>query len=231
MVFLPLKDDNPLKIISFQYGTLMLFAINLLVFIWQDSLVETELVQVAMSGGLVPSLILSGAKLPADFNALPTEVTLVTYMFLHGDWWHLAGNMLFLWIFGDNVEDAMGHIRFVLFYLICGVAAGLAHAFANPGSEGPLIGASGAIGGVVAAYLVLYPRVKMWVLAFGRIPLKIPAYLMVGAWLAFQIFQVWFQDNSDTAWWAHIGGFVAGFVLVFIFKRPGQRLFAGAPAT
>ena len=229
MVFLPLKDDNPLRIISFQYGTLMLFAINLYVFIWQDSLVETELVRVAMAAGLVPSLILNGASLPVDFHALPTGITLVSYMFLHGDWWHLAGNMLFLWIFGDNVEDAMGHVRFILFYLICGVVAGLAHAFANPGSAGPLIGASGAIGGVVAAYLVLYPRVRMWVLAFGRIPLKIPAYLMVGVWLAFQIFQVMIQDNSDTAWWAHIGGFLAGFVLVFVFRRPGQQLFAGAP--
>ena len=148
-------------------------------------------------------------------------------MFLHGDWWHLAGNMLFLWVFGDNVEDAMGSLRFLFFYLFCGVIAGLAHALAHPVSEGPLIGASGAIGGVVGAYLVLYPRVKMWVLAFARIPLKIPAYLMVGAWFAFHIVSVFAQVESDTAWWAHIGGFVAGLILVFIFRRPGQRLFAG----
>lgn len=230
MVFLPLKDDNPLRIIQFQYATLLIFAINVFVFIWQDSLPEVELVSVAMSGGLVPSVFLNGAKLPPEFANLPTEVTLITYMFLHGDWWHLAGNMLFLWVFADNVEDAMGFFRFILFYLLCGIIAGLAHAFANPGSDGPLIGASGAIGGVVGAYMMLYPRVKMWVLAFGRIPLKIPAYLMVGAWIAFQLFSVWMQDQSDTAWWAHIGGFLAGVALVFIFKRPGQPMFAGAPA-
>jgi len=231
MVFLPLKDDNPLRIIQFQYATLLIFAINVFVFIWQDSLPEIELVSVAMSGGLVPSVFLNGAKLPPEFANLPTEVTLITYMFLHGDWWHLAGNMLFLWVFADNVEDAMGFFRFILFYLICGIIAGLAHAFANPGSDGPLIGASGAIGGVVGAYMMLYPRVKMWVLAFGRIPLKIPAYLMVGAWIAFQLFSVWMQDQSDTAWWAHIGGFLAGVALVFVFKRPGHPMFAGAPAS
>ena len=231
MVFLPLKDDNPLRIIQFQYATLLIFAINVFVFIWQDSLPQMELVSVAMSGGLVPSVFLNGAKLPPEFANLPTEVTLITYMFLHGDWWHLAGNMLFLWVFADNVEDAMGFFRFILFYLICGIIAGLAHAFANPGSDGPLIGASGAIGGVVGAYMMLYPRVKMWVLAFGRIPLKIPAYLMVGAWIAFQLFSVWMQDQSDTAWWAHIGGFLAGVALVFVFKRPGHPMFAGAPAS
>lgn len=230
MVFLPLRDDNPLRIIQFQYATLLIFAINVFVFIWQDSLPQMELVSVAMSGGLVPSVFLNGAKLPPEFANLPTEVTLITYMFLHGDWWHLAGNMLFLWVFADNVEDAMGFVRFILFYLICGIIAGLAHAFANPGSDGPLIGASGAIGGVVGAYMMLYPRVKMWVLAFGRIPLKIPAYLMVGAWIAFQLFSVWMQDQSDTAWWAHIGGFLAGVALVFVFKRPGHPMFAGAPA-
>jgi membrane associated rhomboid family serine protease len=231
MVFLPLKDDNPLRIIQFQYATLLIFAINVFVFIWQDSLPEMELVSVAMSGGLVPSVFLNGAKLPPEFANLPTELTLITYMFLHGDWWHLAGNMLFLWVFADNVEDAMGFIRFILFYLLCGIIAGLAHAFANPGSDGPLIGASGAIGGVVGAYLMLYPRVKMWVLAFGRIPLKIPAYLMVGAWIAFQLFSVWMQDESNTAWWAHIGGFLAGVALVFVFKRRGHPMFAGAPAS
>ena len=228
MVFLPLKDDNPLKVISFQYATLLLIAINVFVFIWQDSLVEAELVRIAMSAGVIPTSLLGNAKLPAEFALLPPEVTLLTYMFLHGDWWHLAGNMLFLWVFGDNVEDAMGFFRFLLFYLICGVVAGLAHSYANPGSEGPLIGASGSIGGVVAAYVILYPRVKMWALAFGRIPLKVPAYLAIGAWFAFQIFSVWVQDNSDTAWWAHIGGFLAGVVLVFVFKRSGQSAFGGA---
>jgi membrane associated rhomboid family serine protease len=230
MVFLPLKDDNPLKVISFQYATVLLMTINLLVYIWQDSLGEVELVRVAMSAGVIPLSLLGDARIPAEYAMLPPEVTLLTYMFLHGDWWHLAGNMLFLWVFGDNVEDAMGFFRFILFYLLCGVIAGLAHALANPDSEGPLIGASGAIGGVVAAYVMLYPRVRMWTLAFARIPLKIPAYLMIGAWFGFQIFSVLALDGGDTAWWAHIGGFVAGLGLVILFKRSDQQLFGGAPA-
>jgi membrane associated rhomboid family serine protease len=228
MVFLPLRDDNPLRIIQFQYATLLIFAINVFVFIWQDSLPQMELVSVAMSGGLVPSVFLNGAKLPPEFANLPTEVTLITYMFLHGDWWHLAGNMLFLWVFADNVEDAMGFVRFILFYLICGIIAGLAHAFANPGSDGPLIGASGAIGGVVGAYMMLYPRVKMWVLAFGRIPLKIPAYLMVGAWDCVPAVL-----GLDAGPERHglvgpiLAGSSLGVALVFVFKRPGQPMFAG----
>jgi membrane associated rhomboid family serine protease len=229
MVFLPLKDDNPLRFIPFQFATFLLIAINVLVFVWQDSLSEAELVSVALSGGLVPRVIVGGAPLPPALMELPVEVTFITYMFLHGDWWHLLGNMLFLWVFGDNVEDAMGSFRFILFYLFCGVLAGVAHAVAFPVSDGPLIGASGAIGGVVGAYLVLYPRVKMWVLAFARIPIKVPAYLVVGAWLAFQILSLFIQADSNTAWWAHIGGFAAGVVLVLIFRRPGQKLFAGAP--
>jgi len=183
MVFLPLKDDNPLKFIWFQFTTVTLIAINVIVFIWQSSLGEQGLVSIAMSAGVIPQLLLGEAKLPAELAALPPWVTLVTYMFLHGDWWHLIGNMLFLWVFGDNVEDAMGPFRFLIFYLLTGVVAGLAHAYANLGSEAPLIGASGAPAGVIGAYIMLYPRVKMWSLVLMRIPLKLPAYWVIGAWM------------------------------------------------
>jgi membrane associated rhomboid family serine protease len=150
-------------------------------------------------------------------------------MFLHGDWWHLIGNMLFLWVFGDNIEDAMGAIRFFFFYIFCGIAAGLAHAYANVGSEAPLIGASGATSGVVGAYLILYPRVRMWVLAFMRIPLKVPAYLMIGAYIVTQFAFIFMGVQDNTAWWAHVGGVIAGMFFVFFFRRPGTPLFAGAP--
>lgn len=229
MVFLPLRDDNPLKVIPFQYATVTLILINTIVFMWQDTLGETSAVRVAMSAGLIPTTLLGGARLPAEFAFLPPEATLLTYMFLHGDWWHLIGNMLFLWVFGDNVEDAMGTFRFLIFYLLCGVAAGFAHAYANVGSEAPLIGASGAIGGVVGGYLMLYPRVRMWSLAFMRIPLKLPAYLVIGAWLATQAFFILTKVEDGTAWWAHVGGFVAGLLLVVIFKRADQPLFGSAP--
>ena len=228
MVLLPLKDDNPLKFIWFQFATVTLIVINVAVFAWQQSLGEAGLVTVAQTAGVTPVLVF-GAKLPAWLGSLPSEVTLVTYMFLHGDWWHLGGNMLFLWVFGDNIEDAMGPIRFVLFYMLTGVAAGLAHVYMNPGSEAPLIGASGAIAGIIGAYLMLYPRVRMWSLAFMRIPIKLPAFVVIGAWVATQVFFVYAGIQDGTAWWAHIGGFVAGVLLVVIFKRGDQPLFGGAP--
>ena len=150
-------------------------------------------------------------------------------MFLHGDWWHLIGNMLFLWVFGDNIEDAMGSIKFLIFYLLTGIAAGLAHVAMNVGSEAPLIGASGATSGIVGAYIMLYPRVRMWSLAFMRLPLKLPAWVVIGAFVATQIFFVVYDIQDGTAWWAHLGGFAAGVVLVDLFKRSDQPLFGGAP--
>ncbi len=229
MVFLPLKDDNPLKFIRFQFATVTLILINVAVFVWQDSLGESGLADVANAAGIVPISVFGGAKLPEWLGQLPSETTLVTYMFLHGDWWHLIGNMLFLWVFGDNVEDAMGSIRFTAFYLLSGVAAGLAHIYANVGSDAPLIGASGAIAGVIGAYLMLYPRVWMWSLAFMRLPLKLPAFIVIGAWVATQIVFVALGIEDGTAWWAHLGGFVAGVVLVVVFKRSDQPLFGHAP--
>ena len=140
-------------------------------------------------------------------------------MFLHADWMHLIGNMAFLYVFADNVEDAMGHWRFLFFYLACGVVAGAAHALMSDGSAAPLIGASGAVAGVLGAYLVLYPRARVWVLIFLRIPLRIPAYWALGGWIVWQLFQVYLSDEqSNVAWWAHIGGFGAGLLLVFIMR-------------
>lgn len=229
MVFLPLKDDNPLRIIPFQYMTIALIVINVVVFMWQDSIGQKGLMDVAVNAGVVPTSLFGASKLPPGFGFLPPEATLVTYMFLHGDWWHLIGNMLFLWVFGDNIEDAMGSLRFLFFYLFCGIAAGLAHALANIGSDAPLIGASGATSGIVGAYLMLYPRVRMWVLAFMRIPLKIPAYLVIGAFIVTQVAFVLSGIEDNTAWWAHLGGLAAGVVLIIGFRRPGTPLFAGAP--
>jgi len=230
MVFLPLKDDNPLKFIWFQVSTVTLIVVNVAVFAWQATLGDPEFAAVVYQAGVVPVSVFGGGPSGEILWNLPSQTTFVTYMFLHGDVWHLAGNMLFLWVFGDNVEDAMGSIRFVLFYLLAGVAGGVAHAYADVASPAPLIGASGAIAGVVAAYLVLYPRVWMWSLVFMRIPLKLPAYIVIGAWLATQIVFIVSNIEDGTAWWAHVGGFAAGAVLVFVFRRPGQPLFGGSPA-
>ena len=156
---------------------------------------------------------------------MPEGYTLLTYMFLHGDILHLLSNMLFLWVFGDNVEDAMGHIKFIVFYLVCGIAGGLAHSLALPASKLPLIGASGAVAGVIGAYLILHPRVMVWVLAFRFIPLRISAAWVLGVWVATQLFMVLLNQPDQVAWWAHIGGMVAGAILILFMRRPGVPLF------
>src|SRR5262249_37714187 len=146
---------------------------------------------------------------------------------LHADWMHLIGNMLFLWVFGDNVEDAMGHLRFLLFYVVCGVAGGLAYALLGPqASETPLVGASGAVSGVIAAYLVLYPRVRVWILLFWRIPLPVPALWCLGGWILLQFWQLVFgSGETQVAWLAHVGGLTTGAVLVILLKRREVPLF------
>lgn len=234
MVVVPVHDQNALRFIPFQHVTVGLIALNALVFLYQMSLSETAFGAFAFVAGIIPASILTDGfdaaarlPLPTGWAYIQPEVTLVTYMFLHGDVWHLLGNMLFLWVFGDNIEDAMGHVRFLVFYLLCGVAAALVHAAVDPASEIPLIGASGAIAGLIGAYLMLYPRVRMWVLILMRIPLRLPAYLVLFAWLAMQLFFVAAGDQSGTAWWAHIGGFAAGVLLVPFFKRRSVALFGG----
>jgi membrane associated rhomboid family serine protease len=228
VVFIPLSDDNPLRSIRFQWVTVGLIATNVLVFIWQNAAVGQS---VAASFALIPSELLQvkifggPARGPMDALAVPEAYTLITYMFLHGDIIHLASNMLFLWVFGDNVEDALGHVRFVVFYLICGLAAGLMHAWMLPTSKLPLIGASGAVAGVIGAYLMLHPRVMVWVLAFRFIPLKIAAAWVLGVWIATQVAMVLIKQSDQVAWWAHIGGVVTGAILILFMRRPGVPLF------
>src|SRR5215211_6557646 len=180
-------------------------------------------------------LILPPAKLDAFFlqwGAIPVEITrfhdlhgLITSMFLHGGWAHLIVNMVFLLVFGDNIEDAMGHFSYLLFYLLPGIAAGLAHILLSPSSTIPLIGASGAISGVLGAYIVLFPQGKVRALVFfgyfGQIVL-VPAWVMIGIWFALQLFSglasLGAADVGGVAFWAHVGGFVSGAVLVWLFR-------------
>jgi membrane associated rhomboid family serine protease len=228
VVFIPLSDDNPLRSIRFQWVTVGLIAANVVVFLWQNvgfgetaaasfALVPSELLQVGIFGG--------PAHGPYDRVDVPEGYTLLTYMFLHGDIIHLSSNMLFLWVFGDNVEDAMGHIKYLAFYLICGVAGGLLHAFMLPASKLPLIGASGAVAGVISAYLILHPRVLVWVLAFRFIPLRISAAWVLGIWVVTQLIMVLLNQSDQVAWWTHIGGMVTGAILILFMRRPGVPLF------
>ncbi|MFN3868418.1 MAG: rhomboid family intramembrane serine protease [Hyphomicrobiaceae bacterium] len=222
-VFVPVKDDNPLKSIHFQYVTMALILTNIAVFVL--SVVGTSEAMVA-SFAVIPGELFGVqiGELPQSV-AVPERLTLLTYMFFHGDAFHLLGNMLFLWVFGDNVEDAMGHAKFLAFYLLCGIFAGLTHAFLMPGSPLPLIGASGAVAGVIAAYLMLHPRVRVWVLVFKVFPMQISAAIVLGLWVVTQIVMVMMPQTDQIAWWAHIGGLVSGAVLVLFMRRPGVPLF------
>ncbi len=227
-MFVPLHDDTPLKVIRFQYATGLIIAINLFEMIYMQTLtgVDSELF-LALSYGVIPALITDHLPSVEGLQEVPEPFTLVTYMFVHAGWMHFLSNMLFLWVFADNVEDAFGHVGFIIFYLLCGVAAALAHAFMLPTSQAPLIGASGAVSGVMAAYLVLYPRARVWVLLFMRLPLRVPAYWALIAWIIFQFFSllVSTEDDAQVAWWAHIGGFGAGLALTFLLRnRLRERL-------
>jgi membrane associated rhomboid family serine protease len=232
VVFIPVSDDNPLRSIQAQWVTYSLIAINVAVFLLQSIGSADGGAAMLASFALIPSELFRGLPapgggevLPGGMAAVPEWMTLITYQFLHGGILHLFFNMLFLWVFGDNVEDAMGHLMFLAFYLLCGVAGGLAHAIFMPTSPLPLVGASGAIAGVIAAYLMLHPHVRIWVLAFRFVPLRIPAWLVLGVWAVSQVVMVMLAPADGVAWSAHLGGMAAGAVLVLFMRRPGVLLF------
>lgn len=224
---IPLHDDNPTTITPLV--TIGLIVANVLIFLWQIGLPPMEQQRLVLALGSIPSVLLGERVLPEALSLVPPEVSLLTSMFLHGGWLHLIGNMLYLWIFGNNVEDAMGHGRFTVFYVLCGIAAALAQALQNPSSSLPMIGASGAIGGVLGAYLLLHPKARVLVLVPLGIffpVIRIPAVVVLGVWFLMQ-----FLESATTptgqggvAYWAHIGGFVAGAVLIFVFRRPSVPL-------
>jgi len=224
-MFIPLHDTNSLRYIRLQYVTIGLIVVNCLVYLL-TALGSDDFSQAAVIGlGFIPSTIYDIAERPAEWVLVSDNLTYVTYAFFHGDLWHLAGNMLFLWIFGDNVEDAMGHFRFLVFYLACAVGGAFVHGLVVPDSQAPLIGASGAIAGIVTAYLMLHPRVKIWILAFGRIPLRIPAWMALAAWILFQFGMLAFAGEDEVSWAAHVGGILTGAVLVLVLRRRGVPLF------
>jgi len=221
-MFIPLHDANSLKYIKLQYVTIGLIAANVIVFIL-TSLGPQEFTNAAVFElGYIPSTVYDIAERPPELTLVPDYATYLTYAFLHSDVLHLGGNMLFLWVFGDNVEDALGHFRYLVFYLLCAIAGAFVHGLLAPDSQDPLIGASGAIAGVVTAYLVLHPRVKVWILAFARIPLRVPAYIVLALWILFQFAMFASGGDDKISWAAHVGGIIAGALLVFILKRPDQ---------
>ncbi len=226
---IPLKDDTPSALTP--YATISLIGACSAVFIWQRSLGPAAARQAIVALGAIPAALLTDARLPQDLQWVPRYATPITSMFLHGSWMHLLGNVLYLWIYGDNVEDALGHARYLLFYFLCGMAAIFAQALANPHSPYPIIGASGAISGVLGAYLLLFPRAKVLTLVllpFFFTTLRVPAMLLLLLWFAVQLLSdlAASDGGASVAFRAHMGGFLAGMLLVPMLKRRDVRLFA-----
>jgi membrane associated rhomboid family serine protease len=225
----PLKDNVPSR--NFPVMTVVLIAVNCLIFFVEVAMGSRALAGFVARNGLVPQVVteyFSGQGLPAERAFLP----FLTAMFLHGGWIHLLGNMWYLWIFGDNVEDRLGRFRFLAFYLVCGLLGNVVHYLANSGSGVPAIGASGAIAGVLGAYAVSYPRARITVLLplfFVLQFIELPALVVLGFWFVLQFLNgaaslVVSSETGGVAWWAHIGGFVGGIAIFFLF-RPRPRLW------
>lgn len=224
---IPLHDDNPTSIKP--YVTIALIASCTAVFLWQLSLGNAA-ERVLYALGVIPAVLLKVATLDPALALVPPAATILTSMFLHGGWMHLIGNMLYLWIFGNNVEDAMGHVRFTLFYMICGIAAVFAQVLPDPESTTPMIGASGAISGVLGAYLLLYPHARVLVaIPFGFYihTVRLRAAWVLGFWFVMQLLSSVLAGGQQggVAFRAHLGGFIVGALLIPFFKRKDVRLF------
>lgn len=221
----PIGDDTPRVRIDYPFVLWAIIAACGFLFLMQISGGPVFVQHLSIGLGVIPAVLTGAAELRPDLAIVPAWTTLLTSMFLHGGFLHLFGNMLFLAIFGDNIEDAMGHLRFLLFYLLCGVAAALVHVAVAPTAAQPMIGASGAVSGVLGAYLVLYP--KAWVtILLVWLPLVIPAWILLGLWFGFQLLSA-FGGEGGIAWWAHVGGFLAGAVLVIPFRHKTVPLGGG----
>ncbi|NND36674.1 MAG: rhomboid family intramembrane serine protease [Gammaproteobacteria bacterium] len=231
----PIRDENPHFLTP--WVTYAIIGINVLAWVLvQGAGAEPSLGRSVCTLGLIPGDLLNTLPPGTRFQIGPSQwcvlsgdaplFTVVTSMFLHGGWMHIIGNMWFMWIFGNNVEDSMGHMRFAVFYLLCGAVAAAAQMISNPDSGIPMVGASGAIGGVMGAYIMLYPRVNVHMFVFLGIfvtTFAVPAIWMLGYWLLLQIIggvgSIGAQGGG-VAFWAHIGGFVAGMALVLVFRKP-----------
>lgn len=236
---IPIRDENPQLKVAFV--TYAIIGLNAAAWVLLQGLGgEPALSRSICQFGLIPGDVLGdvdvsqvGDRLLCPVDGQGSWLTVVTSMFLHGSWMHIIGNMWFLWIFGDNVEDAMGPTRFILFYLLCGFAAAGAQMLANSTSPIPMVGASGAIGGVMGAYIVLYPRVHVHmlvILGFYVTTFAVPAVLMLGYWMLVQVLGGLSSvgaTGGGVAFWAHVGGFAAGATLVLLFKN--ERLLVAHP--
>jgi membrane associated rhomboid family serine protease len=224
---IPVGDSTRRRITP--YVNVGLIVASVLVFVYELSLDGVDVNRLFVDWGVIPFQLVDWLESP---SGIEEPATVVTAMFIHGGWLHLIGNMLFLWVFGDNVEDAMGHGRYLLFYLLAGVGAVALQVFVDPDSHVPMVGASGAIAGVLGAYLVLYPRARVtvvipWLWFFGAFP--VPAAFLIVFWFLLQLLNGVAAIGTATgvtqgiAFWAHVGGFLVGLALVWVFRRPQRR--------
>ncbi|NQV36393.1 MAG: rhomboid family intramembrane serine protease [Candidatus Marinimicrobia bacterium] len=242
-MFFPYKDDNPQILVP--YVTYGIIGLNLLVFLYQFGLSDLADLAFTLSFGLIPAMVteLSANQIIFSFtqqissftaanelietaNPHSPFITIFTSMFIHGGFVHIIGNMWFLWIFGDNVESALGHVKYVLFYIICGAVAGLSQIIMDVNSIIPMVGASGAVSGVLAGYMVKYPRARVHVFIFLFIfftTIQVPAFIVIGIWFLEQLTNglgsLGLNTTGGVAWFAHIGGFGAGIALIFAFSK------------
>jgi membrane associated rhomboid family serine protease len=222
---IPLKDEN--RTDTFPFVTTLLIVANSLVFIW-ELFSPLDMSIIARLYGAIPYNLISFATTQEAFQPIGPFTSVITAMFMHGNFLHLAGNMLYLWIFGDNIEDTLGHIRFFFFYLVSGIAATYTFAATGPDSLVPMVGASGAISGVLGAYIVLFPSARVTTLIFFGFfwVMRIPALLVIGYWAFFQVLNGILSESEiqqgGIAWLAHVGGFVAGLLSVS-FWIPGKK--------
>jgi membrane associated rhomboid family serine protease len=230
---LPLGDENPTTIRP--RVTVGIIIACVVLYVWQHLLMSGEGAErVAFALGAIPAVLTGRVALPPEIDLIPPVASIFTSMFLHGGIWHLAGNMLYLWVFGNNIEDAMGHVRYFIFYLLCGVAAVFAQVLTGPDSQIPMVGASGAISGVLGAYMLLFPRARVLLgMPLGFVIVQIgrfPAIWVLAAWFLMQLAMGTLSaarapDQGGIAFGAHIGGFIAGLVLVALFKRRNVPLW------
>jgi membrane associated rhomboid family serine protease len=217
---IPIYDDNPA--LGKPLLVITIIAVCIIVWFWQSGLSYQDSNTVIVNFGLTPKVFLSGPLL--------SFFTLFTSMFMHGGFMHLAGNMLYLWIFGDNIEGALGHFRFVIFYFLCGTAAAFTQILSAPDSTIPMIGASGAVSGVLGAYLIFYPRARIRTFVFLGIFitfLRLPAILLLGFWILVQVISAVISNpgSPGVAWFAHLGGFFMGMLLAPLLKKPNISIF------
>ncbi|MFH1516131.1 MAG: rhomboid family intramembrane serine protease [bacterium] len=238
-MFIPLRDDNPSY--SFPFVTMILIVVNVFIYLASGLTGATEFVRNLYTFGFIPAELFHGevvTQIPSEYlklimaegdsipklGTMPAFLTIFTGMFMHGSFFHLLGNMWFLWLFGDNIEDRMGALKFFLFYILTGFIAAIAHGLTATNSIVPAIGASGAISGVIGAYIILFPNAKIHTLFFYFLitTIRIPAYIFLGFWFIGQVLSGFYSlgvQGAGIAFFAHIGGFIAGVILVKLFAK------------